>query len=115
MKQFLEMKHAVVRAESRSEEVLERYLARKRIRRQVVLQTPHFTSIPMIVAQSDLIVTVPQPLAEYFTNVSANLRRVALPLQIPRIDIKQHWHRKFHYDARTKWLRTLVSEMFQDS
>jgi DNA-binding transcriptional LysR family regulator len=113
MKQFLEMKHAVVRAESRSEEVLERYLTRKRIQRQVVLQTPHFTSIPMIVAQSDLIVTVPEPLAAYFSNLAANLRMVSLPLQLPRIDIKQHWHRKFHHDARTKWLRTLVSEIYQ--
>jgi DNA-binding transcriptional LysR family regulator len=114
MKQFLEMQHAVVRAESRSEEVLERYLTRKRIRRQVVLQTPHFTSIPMIVAKSDLIVTVPEPLAAYFSNLTANLRMVSLPVQLPRIDIKQHWHRKFHYDARTKWLRGLVSEIYQN-
>src|SRR5688572_15796074 len=61
LKQFLQLEHAVIRAESRTEEVIERYLARKRIQRRVVLTTQHFSSAPLIVAQSDLIVTVPEP------------------------------------------------------
>ena len=42
---------AVVRGWLRGEELspIERYLARKRIRRNVVLTTPHFASAPMIV------------------------------------------------------------------
>lgn len=114
MAQFLSLGHAVVHAESRSQEVVDRYLARKRIQRRVVLDTPHFTSIPMIVAQSDLIVIVPQPLAEYFCSIMANLRMVSLPIEMPRIDVKQHWHRKFHYDAASRWLRSVVSSLFQD-
>ncbi len=66
LKQFLQLEHAVVRAESRSEEVIEGYLKRKRIQRRVVLTTPHFASAPVIVAQSDLMVTVPEPLAYLF-------------------------------------------------
>lgn len=114
MKQFLELDHAVVHAEGRTQEVLERYLARRRIRRRIVLQTAHFTSIPMVVAQSDLIVTVPLPLAKYFSTLAANLKVVALPMDIPRTDIRQHWHRRFHYDARIKWIRGLVLDMFQN-
>ncbi len=89
LKQFLQLEHAVVRAESRTEEVIERYLARKRIQRRVVLTTPHFSSAPMIVAQSDLIVTVPEPLARYFSDASAQVRVVGLPFESPRIDLKQ--------------------------
>jgi DNA-binding transcriptional LysR family regulator len=113
LKQYLQLEHAVVRAESRTEEVIERYLARKKIRRKVVLTTPHFASAPMIVAQSDLIVTVPEPLARYFTTVSARLRVVGLPFDPPRIELKQLWHRKFHHDARNRWLRSVFCRLFQ--
>lgn len=110
--EYLHLEHAIVRAESRTEEVIESYLARKKIRRRVVLSTPHFTSVPIIVAQSDLIATIPEPLARYFSSVAADVRVVRLPFAPPRIAIKQFWHRKFHHDARSRWLRLLVSGMF---
>lgn len=114
LKQYLQLEHVVVRAESRTEEVIERYLARKKIRRQVVLTTPHFSSAPIIVAQSDMIVTVPEPLARYFSRVSAQLRVVGLPFESPRIDLKQSWHRKYHHDERNRWLRSVVAGLFQE-
>jgi DNA-binding transcriptional LysR family regulator len=113
IREYLQLEHAVVRAESRTEEVIESYLVRKKIRRQVVLATPHFASVPIIVAQSDLIATIPEPLARYFSSVAAGVRVVQLPFAPPRIAIKQFWHRKFHHDTRSRWLRTLVFELFQ--
>jgi DNA-binding transcriptional LysR family regulator len=114
LEQYLQLEHAVVRAESRTEEVIERYLARRKIRRKVVLTTPHFASAPILVAHSDLIVTIPEPLARYFSGVSAQLRVVELPFEPPRIELKQFWHRKFHHDERNRWLRGLVCRLFQD-
>ncbi len=114
LKQYLQLEHAVVRAESRTEEVMERYLARRKIRRRIVLTTPHFASAPIIVAQSDLIVTLPEPLASYFARVSSAVRMVGLPFDPPRIELKQFWHRKFHHDERNRWLRSLVARLFQE-
>src|SRR5207253_661979 len=76
IREYLQLEHAVVRAESRTEEVIESYLTRRKIRRQVVLSTPHFASAPIIVAQSDLIVTIPEPLASYFSSVAVGVRVV---------------------------------------
>jgi DNA-binding transcriptional LysR family regulator len=112
-RQFRQLDHAVVRAESRTEEVIERFLARRRIHRHVTLTTPHFASVPPIVEQSDLVVTVPVPLARYFATVSAGIRIVRPPFEPPRIDLKQIWHRKFHHDARSRWLRNLMCGLFQ--
>jgi DNA-binding transcriptional LysR family regulator len=114
IKQFLQLEHAVVRAESRTEEVIERFLASKKLTRRVVLETPHFASVPILVSQSDLIVTIPLPLARYFCGVSAELRIVDLPFVPPRIALKQFWHRKFHNDAANRWLRTLIYDLFQE-
>jgi DNA-binding transcriptional LysR family regulator len=113
LKQFLQLEHAVVRAESRSQEVIESYLKHKRIQRRVVLMTPHFGSVPVIVAQSDLMVTVPEPLAYYFSAASPQVRVVGLPFPSPRIPLRQFWHRKFHHDPRSRWLRALTAELFQ--
>jgi hypothetical protein len=41
----------------------------------------------------------------------AMVRSVTLP---PYDDLKQHWHRKFHNDAKVKWLRDLVATLFTD-
>lgn len=113
VRQFMQLDHAVVRAESRTEEVIERFLSRKKIRRRVVLTTPHFASAPIVVSQSDLLVTVPEPLARYFVGVSAKLRLVSLPFELPRIDMKQFWHRKYHDDPRNRWLRRTIFNLFQ--
>jgi DNA-binding transcriptional LysR family regulator len=114
LKQFLSLEHAVVYGTGRSYEIFERFLQRKKITRRVVLQTPHFMSIPTIIAQSDLIVTVPHAVGAFVTNAHMNIRIAQPPLRIPPIDLKQHWHRKFHDDAKVKWLRGLVATLFTD-
>ncbi len=113
IKQFLQLEHAVVRVESRTEEVIERFLARHKIKRRIVLTTPHFASTPMVVAHSDLLVTVPEPLARYFSRASTNLRVVGLPFDLPRIELRQFWHHKLHSDPRNRWLRTMIYNLFR--
>ena len=114
LKQFLSLEHAVVYGTGRSFEIFERFLQQKKITRRVVLQTPHFMSVPTIVAQSDLIVTVPHAVGSFVTSAQMNIRLAQPPLRVPPIDLKQHWHRKFHDDAKVKWLRGLVATLFTD-
>jgi DNA-binding transcriptional LysR family regulator len=111
---FLAMEHAVVRAEGRSQELFERFLERKGIHRKIVLLTPHFLSLPMIVARSNLVTTVPHALGVYFSRLSTDLCLVRLPFDIAGFDLKQHWHRKYHSDSRNQWLRRQVSQIFND-
>lgn len=112
--QFLELDHAVVRAEGRSQEIFERFLEKRRIKRNIALLTTHFMSIPMIIARSDLVVTVPHALGMFFAKSAANIKIVEPPLKIPSFDLKQHWHRKFHNDPKIIWLRNVVAELFND-
>jgi len=111
---FLEMEHAVVRAEGRSQEIFERFLERKKIRRKIVLLTPHFLSLPMIIARSDLVTTVPHALGVYFSRLSSDLALARPPFDIAGFDLKQHWHRKYHSDSRSQWLRKQVAQLFND-
>jgi DNA-binding transcriptional LysR family regulator len=105
-----------VHAEGRSHELFEKLLERRRIRRKIALHTPHFLSIPIIVSHSDLMATVPHALAMYFGRLAPQQFAVAMPpFEVGGFDVKQHWHRKFHHDARNQWLRRRVAELFNDA
>ena len=113
--QFLACGHAVVRAEGRSQEVLEKFLEKKRIRRRAVLETPHFMSLPFILARTDLIATVPHAIGFAYAAEHASITLVEPPLPLPHFDLKQHWHRKYHNEPRMLWLRGVVTELFNDA
>ncbi|SNS90150.1 transcriptional regulator, LysR family [Noviherbaspirillum humi] len=113
MEQFLRLGHAVIRAEGRSQEIFEQLLAKHKIERRIVLSTPHFMSIPFIIASTDLLVTVPYAVGESFTKI-ANIRLIHPPLEVPKFDLKQHWHRKFHKDEANMWLRSVIAKLFVD-
>ncbi|HKT96813.1 MAG TPA: LysR family transcriptional regulator [Paraburkholderia sp.] len=115
LEQFLALGHAVVRAEGRSQEVLERFLEKKRLHRRAVLETPHFMSLPFILTRTDLIATVPHAIGFAYVSEHASIALVEPPLPLPRFDLKQHWHRKYHNAPRGEWLRSVVAELFNDA
>jgi DNA-binding transcriptional LysR family regulator len=114
MPQFLALEHAVVYGAGRTYEIFERYLRAKKIHRRVVLETPHFLSIPAIISRSDLVVTVPHAVGMFVKDVHMNIRIAQPPVRVPRIDLKLHWHRNFQRDPKNKWLRELVAGLFTD-
>lgn len=113
-KNFCSLKHAVVHAEGRSQEVFEGYLRKIRIERQVVLRVPHFMSIPFVIAKTDLIVTVPLALGAIYAS-QGGLAVLKPPLQAPSFDLKQHWHRRINGDPRSRWLRVQIARLFSRS
>jgi DNA-binding transcriptional LysR family regulator len=112
--QFLSLEHAVVYGAGRTYEIFERFLKAKKIRRRVVLQTPHFMSVPFIISQSDLVVTVPHAVGMFVKSVHMDIRIAQPPMRTPKIDLKQHWHQNFQRDPKSKWLRELVASLFTD-
>ncbi len=112
--QFLEAKHAVVSGVGRTLEIFERYLRSKRIQRRVVLTTPHFMSIPFIIARSDLIATVPHAVGLFAKSVNLDIQTAPPPMRTPRIDLKMHWHRNYQRDPKSLWLREIVASLFTD-
>jgi DNA-binding transcriptional LysR family regulator len=111
LQQFLQESHAVVTPEGRSHEIVERILEKRGLSRRIVLVTPHFTSVPFIIAASDLISIVPIGLAQAFSEFSG-VKTVSLPFPVPTFDVKQHWHERFHNDEENKWLRKKIAQLF---
>ncbi|SAL43619.1 LysR family transcriptional regulator [Caballeronia humi] len=107
--QFCAASHAIVGSDSWSLELAEKYLHDNGIRPHAVFRTPRSLSIPMVIASTDLIVTVAEPIADIFARVE-DLRQMTPPYPLPSFLIKQHWHRTQHEDPANRWLRSLVHE-----
>lgn len=109
--QFVRADHAIIEQDGRSQEVFERRLESLGLRRHVVLRSPHFMSVPLLISQSDMITTVPLAVATIYTKLTG-LKTLPLPFESPAVELKQFWHRRSHTDPGTVWLRRLVSKLF---
>ncbi|MEW9858199.1 MULTISPECIES: LysR family transcriptional regulator [Pseudomonas] len=108
---FSKLEHLQVRDGSRRQEMYEAHLGKSGVHRNIVLQTSHYMSVPSIIEQSDLIVVLPRTVANMYIH-HPNVRTVEPPLAIPRYDLKQYWHARYHEAPRSVWLRRLISTVF---
>lgn len=111
LEDYLSADHAMIEQEGRSQEVLERRIRALGLRRRTLLRSPHFLTVPLLIARSDMIATVPYGVARIFSRL-AGLRFLPLPFDAPRIPIQQLWHRRSHHDPGTIWLRRLIADLF---
>jgi DNA-binding transcriptional LysR family regulator len=101
---YLAADHIVIRPEKRSQEVLEHFIERRRMRRKTAVYTSHVLSVPFIVMESDLMATLPYAVATRFAQLTPAVVAALPPFDIS-YDLKIHWHRRFDNDPRHVWLR----------
>jgi DNA-binding transcriptional LysR family regulator len=112
VKQFAEMRHVVVTSAGTGHDAaVERAFVAHRQRRRVALTIPHFMALPIIVARTEYIVTVPHRLALTFEGFSG-IRMIEPPFRIEPFEIRQHWHERYHHDPANRWMRALIAELF---
>jgi DNA-binding transcriptional LysR family regulator len=109
---FVQLSHVVVQPEGRSQDLFETALKTQGLSRRIGLVTRHFMSLPDIIANTDLIATVPDTLAEYFGRV-VGLRIVQPPIRVPRYPINQYWDERFHREPALQWMRAQCVRLFQ--
>jgi DNA-binding transcriptional LysR family regulator len=112
--EFVEAEHVFVKDGGRSQEMFEAELAAHRIERKIVLRTSHYMSIHSIIADSDLVVVLPRPVANALSG-EKDVRILVPPVEIPEYDLKVYWHQRFHQDPKITWLRSAVVSLFSDA
>jgi DNA-binding transcriptional LysR family regulator len=110
---YLAAEHIVVRSKGRSQELLERFIERKRLRRRAAVYTSHVLSVPFIVMDSDLVATLPYAVVTRFTALTSQVVAALPPFDIS-YDLKLHWHRRFDNEPRSLWLREQLADVFRD-
>ena len=113
LEQFEQMPQIVVSLTGRASAAYDSALDEQGTKRQVVLTTPHFLVVPLLLEQHpDLIATVPLQLAKVFER-HGTVRVLDPPVSLPPFSLNQHWHSRFHHDPAIVWLRELMKRTFE--
>lgn len=81
--------------------------------RRVVLAVPQFNGLGTLLADTDIIATVPDYVIEGLT-ASGRLNANALPFSGPSFDLSMAWRGAQDNDPAERWLRTRIEEFIGD-
>ncbi|MYM86559.1 LysR family transcriptional regulator [Rugamonas sp. FT82W] len=110
LERYLALRHIAVTISGVGESAVDAALSTLGVTRHVALRVPHFLAVAMLVADSDMILTLPSRLA----------RRLAERLPLALLDLPQDvaplapamiWHERFHGDPAHAWVRQQLVEV----
>ena len=104
---FLRLPHALISPQGEGTGVVDRQLAAIGRSRHIAMRIRYFLAAPLIVAQSDLIVSAPRSIAEALLPL-APLRLFAPPLPLPGFTVALVWHGRADLDPAHRWLRDTI-------
>jgi len=110
LERFVELPQILVAPGGRPGSLLDDALARHGLRRRVALRVPNFLVAPLVVVQSDLIVTLPARLARRVA-ASFPLELRQPPIDLPSFEVQMAWHERFRPDAGHAWFRRVLAEV----
>ncbi len=108
---FLAAEHIAVRREGRSQDLLELFIERRKMRRKVALYTSNVLSVPFIVMDTQLVATLPYAVVTRFASMTSDVVAALPPFDLT-YDLKLHWHRRFDNEPRSIWLREQLAKVF---
>lgn len=91
--------------------VVEKTLEAKNVRRRVGVVVPNFLGIASIITTLDYLAVLPEQLARHLAN-EGNIKVVPLPFSMPNYYIMQHWHERYTQDPASRWLRSVIANLF---
>ena len=108
---FLKARHLIVATRESPYDQINDRLEKAGVSRSAQFRVPHFTSVPYIVSTTDMVVTVPEKLAQRAAE-PFGLDYVRPPLRLPMLRTSIYWHRRFNQDSGNQWLRSLIGDSF---
>jgi DNA-binding transcriptional LysR family regulator len=90
--------------------VIDEKLLELGLERRINFIVPHFLSAPLIVAQSNMILSLPYRLAIAFQKL-VPLEVLPVPVSLPDYDLAMIWHPLWEKDPAHGWLREQVSSI----
>jgi DNA-binding transcriptional LysR family regulator len=91
------------------ENSLDTMLTKKRLKRRIMLKTPHSLSVPFIVSQTCLIANLPKQMALFSARL-LGLTASILPIEPAPYEITLLWHSSYDQDSGHQWLRKVVED-----
>lgn len=89
--------------------LLDAHMAQHGVKPVIALETSYVMALAFLTADSDWLALIPDELIQTMQAL-APVRAVRIPLDLPLIAIKQHWHQRYKDDEANRFLRKTVYE-----
>jgi DNA-binding transcriptional LysR family regulator len=78
----------------------------------IICRVPIFIAAAVVAKHTDAVATLPLSIANTLA-ADLNLEVIRTPLKLPRIEIFQYWHDRFHREPGNKWIRSVFQSLFR--
>lgn len=113
LREFLAAEHLIVSTKESPYDKINQTLEKAGISAGANFTVPHFSAVPYILSNSDLVAIVPQKLAASAAQ-HFRLAYSKVPLKLPTLQTNIFWHRRFAQDEGNQWLRQCLVDLFAD-
>ena len=107
---FAKLPHALFTLRRDDVGAIDRLLAEQNLQRRIIVTTPYFLTLPAIVADTDIIATIPSRLAQEFAKQGL-VDLFELPLPVKPWTISMLWNQRFERSPAYGWLRQTIQQI----
>jgi len=107
---YLDLSHLLIGFTSHGGGHVDAALALLGRKRRVALRMPYVVLSPLIIAETDLVLTTARWLAEKLAR-TAELVIKRPPVELEPVDLPMIWHERTHRDPRQRWLRNTLQAL----
>lgn len=112
LEEFANSEHLLVSLSGEATGYTDEVLAQYGLSRRIAMTVNHFSAVPKLISESDLIAIVPSSTMEEAI-FSGKLAVVEPPIQITTKLINNYWHRRQDTDKGLVWLRAHVTRIIK--
>ncbi len=80
----------------------------------IVCRVPMFIAAAIVAKHTDAVATLPLSIAGVLAE-ELGLDVIEAPIDLPKIEIAQYWHERFHRDPGHQWMRSIFAELFREA
>lgn len=110
LEEFASARHLLITLTGEATGFVDRLLRKRGLTRRIAMTANQFLVAPLIIQNSDMIMTLALRTAERFAEVN-NLHIVPVPLEPDPIDLTMLWHKELSRHPAHEWMRSLLVEI----
>lgn len=78
--------------------------------RRVAMAVPHFLVVPYVIAETEMLATLPTRIARLFAQ-NLGLVMTSPPLELRGFEVAIAWHERNHHDQAQRWFREVIRDV----
>ncbi|MDV2077284.1 LysR family transcriptional regulator [Marinobacter xestospongiae] len=113
LESYLAASHVLVSSRAEGPGIEDFELSRQGVQRRIRLRCQHYFAACRVVAQSDLLLTMPETYARIIAE-NTGLALLTAPTDLPDLDVHLYWHRPYEQEPALAWFRQQLHRIGQE-